>query len=49
MFVVKVNGEEKSQHTQLVDAYAQVDIFKLQYLQQGKEVPTIEITEIEQE
>lgn len=47
MFIVKINGEEKSKHTQLVDAYAQVDRFKQQYLQQGQEVPTIEIVEQE--
>lgn len=47
MFIVKVNGEKKSQHTQLVDAYAQVDRIKLQYKMQGLEVPTIEIDEQE--
>jgi len=47
MFIVKVNGVESSTHTQLVDAYAQVNRIKQQYLQQGQEVPTIEITEQE--
>lgn len=47
MFIVKANGEEKSQHTQLVDAYAQVERIKQECLSQGKEVPELEIAEQE--
>jgi hypothetical protein len=47
MFIVKINGEERSKHTQLVDAYVQVDRFKQYYLSHGIDLPEIEIIEQE--